>query len=113
MAMFKDRFAGNSGNSRLVQAPHDCEHGNGLNCECQLPHYKGLFAVYMSADPEDAQFVGHWRIVRMKRSMDGGMREFICPTTGETVGSCGAEFPNDDNNVMTLEAYLATHWRWP
>lgn len=77
-----------------------CPHGNGDLCECQNGWYAGLYVV-----PIDFWHDGKRRhiVARMKQARDGGMREFIDPQTGETVGCCGLFFANE--NVVALEDY--------
>lgn len=94
----KDRY-----NDQHVEPPEPCKHGNGKYCECQFGWYAGLYVV-----PIDFSHDGkrrHFSVVGMKQCHDGGMREFIDPQTGETVGCCGLHFGRE--NVKSLEDYTA------
>lgn len=73
----------------IIEAPEPCPHGNGTLCDCQLPWYEGLYVAPLTFGHDGK--VRHV-VARMRMARDGGMREFIDPVSGETVGSCGLFF---------------------
>lgn len=90
----------------IVPAPAPCPHGHGLTCDCQLPWYAGLFVAPIHDSTTD---VVRRVICRMRQTHDGGMREFLDPVSGRTVGSCGLFFANEE--VKTLDNWLVEHQR--
>jgi hypothetical protein len=85
----------------LKDAPKSCPHGHDLNCECQLPWYEGLFVWPLVGEDDLERHI----IAHMKQSHGGGMREFIDPVTGETIGCCGMEFAFQ--YVKTVDEFAA------
>lgn len=73
-------------NERLHPVDRPCPHGNGDNCECQLPEYEGLFVapILFRHDQKMRQVV-----VKMQLARDGGMVEYHDPMSGEVVGCTG------------------------
>lgn len=95
MDLYEDRF------THLIIDPPACIHGYGSNCECQLPHYKGLFVAPITFEDGKTRHV----IVTVKQSRDGGMREFSDPVSKEVVGCCGLFFAND-GSLKTLDEWV-------
>lgn len=77
-------------------APDPCPHGNGANCECQLPIYAGLFVVPMEFKDGKGRHV----VVRVQLAHDGGMVQFTDPLSGEVVGSGGIYWFYDHARVL-------------
>lgn len=93
---YQDRFE-----HLIIAAPGPCTHGNGSNCECQLPHYKGFFvAPILFADGKTRHV-----IVKVRQAHDGGMREFSDPISDAVIGSCGLFFAND-GSLKTLDEWV-------
>lgn len=85
---------------RLINPLYPCTHGNGENCDCQLPWYEGLYVWGLTGDDDRVRHV----VARMRVTYDGGMREFIDPSTGEVVGCCGANWAH--GNVLSAEDFI-------
>jgi len=89
-------------NDRGTDPPGPCVHGNGDRCECQHGWYSGLYIVPIQFGDDGK--VRHI-VARMKQARDGGMREFIDPVSGETVGSCGLYY--GQRHVQAIEDFRA------
>lgn len=87
---------------QIIPAPEPCPHGNGSRCDCQLPHYAGIYVAPITFKDGKVRHI----LVRARMTHDGGMREFTDPVTGEVVGSCGLHFWLD-GRVQTLAAWAA------
>lgn len=71
---------------RMYEPTYKCPHGNGDNCECQLPRFHGLFVVPILFNHDKR--IRHV-VVRMQMSHDGGMIEFHDPATDKVIGCIG------------------------
>lgn len=73
-------------NDRLRPVDRPCAHGNGNNCECQLPEYEGLFVAPILFK-HDAKM--RHVVVKMQLSHDGGMVEYHDSISDFVVGCTG------------------------
>ena len=91
---------------RLTEPEWACVHGNGSNCECQLPIYRGLFVWALTDDDGRVRHI----VSRMQQSHDGGMRQFLSPDDRTQIdGSCGANWANA--NVKSLSDFRESRGR--
>src|SRR5436190_17928236 len=71
----------------MFEDPHERSLPASADVGSGTPMYQGLYVF-----PLEQNGVERHIIARMRSVHEGGMREFIDPVSGETVGSCGSGF---------------------